>query len=411
MTFGLCLRGALVAALALAGTGIFAPAQKKSRIELVIQRDPLSGCCEEACSVAFSPDGKILASKLYPSGFGGHDGIILWDVSKGRLIRGLPGPPEGVYSIFFSPDGRNIASQKGIMWDIESGRAYDARPDDVVNPGNPSDYRTCYVGFSPDGSVVSSGTGRSGSAVTFRDASSRRVLRTFTTQDKTGLVLKFDKSGSLLLSKGGFGDFIHLFDANTGRLLSRIMPECETYDEVAYSSDGKLVAVRGCEDGNRSTINIFDAATGTIVRNLDGHSSLIFALDFSPDAKVLASASSDRTVKLWDVTNGSLLHTLEGHSMLVRSVAFSPDGKMIASGGGDNETKLWSADGQLLITFRVFNDGNWIAYTPDAYYNRSEGAAKYIRWRVGNETRGEGSFRGRFNRPDAVAARLRSSTH
>jgi WD40 repeat protein len=68
----------------------------------------------------------------------------------------------------------------------------------------------------------------------------------------------------------------------------------------------------------------------------------------------VASGSEYKTVKLWDSAIGVLQQTLEGHSSSVHAVAFSPDSKLVASGSYDNTVKLWdSATGALLQTLEV----------------------------------------------------------
>ena len=70
---------------------------------------------------------------------------------------------------------------------------------------------------------------------------------------------------------------------------------------------------------------------------------MVTSVSFSPDGKLLASASADNTVKLWQL-DGTLLRTLRGHSDAVTSVSFSPDGKLLASTSRDSTVKLWALD-------------------------------------------------------------------
>jgi WD40 repeat protein len=68
----------------------------------------------------------------------------------------------------------------------------------------------------------------------------------------------------------------------------------------------------------------------------------VFAVAFSPDSKLLATAHQNNSAQLWDIPSGELRGTLMGHIQAVYSVAFSPDGKTLATGADDRKVKLWN---------------------------------------------------------------------
>ncbi|RFU31129.1 hypothetical protein B7463_g5199, partial [Scytalidium lignicola] len=108
-------------------------------------------------------------------------------------------------------------------------------------------------------------------------------------------------------------------------------------NSVAFSPDGKQV-VSGSHD---KTVRLWDTATGRMLQTLEGHSSTVNSVAFSPDGKQIVSGSEDRIVRFWDTTTGKMLQMLESHSSSVKSVAFSPDGKQVISGSKDKTVRLW----------------------------------------------------------------------
>jgi RNA polymerase sigma factor (sigma-70 family) len=314
-------------------------------------------------SVAISRDGKYAAAG---AGWWDQPGEVgLWDLASRKLMR-LFNESRGVASVAFSPDGKLLA------WGSWNGhvrlrdRASGAEVADFDMPG------VSRVAFSPDGKYLAGAA--EGKIVRIWDVASHEIVCELEGDLFRFHCIAFTPDGKRLLAGGG--DWkpngicqVNVWDFSSKKQVLTLKSPDSAILAVAVSPDGSTIASGGLV----GVIHLWDAASGKKIKTLPGHKppgyqQWVHGLAFSPDSKTLVSGGMDRTIRFWDVAQGKETRRVEGGPPLmvfgqgqpagdvrllaqpaggggflssVRDVCFTPDGQTLLVGGGPKSLRLY----------------------------------------------------------------------
>jgi Tol biopolymer transport system component len=201
--------------------------------------------------------------------------------------------------------------------------------------------------------------------------------------------LAYHPQGAWLLA--GVDKRVAIIDVAKGEVTT-FLDQPGKVTSLAYSRDGQVLAVASGEASRRGVIQLYKSvnqgAGYETLGLLEGHKDLLYALDFSPDGKLLASAGYDRSIHVWDVATRKLVRELKDHSDTVYGLSFHPSGKLLASAAADRAVKVWQVDtGKRLYTLGDPTDWVYtVTWSPDGSRLAAAGVDKSIRvWKADAE--------------------------
>ena len=295
----------------------------------------------EVRNVAFSPDGRLIASVSVDRT------AKIWQAKSGKLLHTLESHSSPVVGVVFSPDGEVIATAGWDntinIWNIEGS---------LLKTINIEKKRIWDIDISPDGKSIASASEQDIVKLAKLDNPLLKVLRshsepiidvTFIPQSKRIATASDDRTVKL------WGE--------DGSLLTTFQSPQDSVLGIATSGDGsKLISGHWNGAINILRVDNLNQPQIHLDKTIKGHKVGVWRIAVSPNGKIIATASEDKTAKLWD-WQGNLITSLNGHQDVVKAIAFSSDSNMVATASYDMTVKLWNTQGKTLATLTQHHHG------------------------------------------------------
>jgi WD40 repeat protein len=324
----------LVVALVLLPLSAVEPAGEGKSVQVVAT---LKGHAEPIASVAFSPDGKFVATASFD-----HT-LKLWETATGKEVKtlaGQQGHQKQVLCAAFAPDGHSLASGGSDnflkIWDVPASSPLKVlMHDDGLNG----------VALSPDGSKVA-GAGKDGVIKVYKTGDYQPL---FTLKGHAGGVrgVAFSPNNQFLLS-GGEDGTARFWNAQSGQPYATFGAHLGPVNAVAWHPNNQTAYSVG-EDGCLQFWQVPNPQQ--LARVLPAHGGPVTALALSPDNNQILSGSTDKTVRVSNFANGQPIRTLGGSNAPITAV--SGNNALVAGGAEDGRLFVWGGDGKTLGSYRA----------------------------------------------------------
>jgi dipeptidyl aminopeptidase/acylaminoacyl peptidase len=280
-------------------------------------------------SLAFSPDGKLLA-------VGGYRDVQLLDAANGKALATLTGHADVVRALAFTPDGTRLVAAGGLparsgeikIWDLQTHRLLETM----------TGHTDCIysVAVSPDGKLLASGS--YDKLILLWEIDGGKQTRTLKDHIDAVFSVAFSPDGKRLAS-GAQDRSVKLWDVASGQRLFTLSEPLDGITTAAFRPSGTQLAAGGYDKVIR-TWDLTDKG-GTLAQSMIAHEDTILQLRYSPDGKTLVSSSADRTIRFWDAETLTSLKALDKQPDWVQAISVSPDGKWLAAGRYDGSVSVY----------------------------------------------------------------------
>jgi len=276
----------------------------------------LIGHADVIWSVRYSPNGKQIAS------VGKDAQLMLWDATSGQLVRKFAKHPQEIRGVAFTPTGDHLATASGF-----TVRLFDVRGQEVRRFSGHTGTIKC-LAFSPDGRRLA--TGSDDKTVRLWDTSTGREVQRYSRHTAGITALAFVPTSNHLASASR-DQTVRLWDLKSGLEADALDAQSGNILDIAISTDGKRLAAAHYD----TIIRVWHLDGPCVIGQCVGHKQMVSALAFTPDGHRLLSAGQDQTLRLWSLATFTELACETRHTAGVHALGLSPDGTRVVTAGAD----------------------------------------------------------------------------
>jgi WD40 repeat protein len=310
--------------------------------------------------IAFSPDGRVLASANRDRS------ITIWDGATGERQYSLHGHQSDVRRIAYSADGRTLLSADAAglvkVWEPSDPevRTIEAKTGQVL----------C---FSPNLRRMAVANDEE-NKVEIRELETHRLCCAFTV-DLPGRPSAFSADGKLF-AWGNDERTVTIWNTDSGAVMETLSVPNARAEYLAFSLDGKYLAAAYAIDRQEAEeLLVWDVVSGKIIHRFAGHTDYAYVRDFSRDGRRLASTNRGipessnvddyrPEIRVWDLPSGKEFPPMLGHRERIDAISFSPDSNRLASGGPDG-VRIWEVETAGEIRTLCVREPSSVCFSPD----------------------------------------------
>jgi len=304
------------------------------------RRVSLTGHTGRVCGLAWSPDGRWLAS-------GGAEGAVLIWSARGERVATLDEGAGHVAAVRFSPDGRWLVAAAplgAVLWDVaplvgsppaRGGWKFAARR--LAASPEPDACAAFSVDFTPDGQQLM--TGHADGVARLWDLPAARLSRTLGAEGPTVQIVAVSPDGRWAAASAIGG--LALWELASGRTVVSPIRASAGRVPFAFSPDGGHIATVGAGAGVDQTVRLLTTATLADTTEFPGRTGSVWSLAYAPTGDRVATGGDNGTVRIWSTRSRSLVATLGGSGDRIRSVAFAAGGSALVTESASTRLRRW----------------------------------------------------------------------